>query len=660
MVWLALVVALPLAAAQAQTFLKAPVNLSNTGQAVLPSIAVGSGGDINVVWLDSGAIFFRRSVDGGQIFSPTMRVATTDLPSQASQASQPQIAVNSVGVYVAWAGTNSSGAGDIFFSSSASNASNFSAPVNVSNGNGIASGSSAPVPHIAVDPSGGVDVVWGQNGAYFRHSPDGASFSPPYPLTTSAMASQSPRMAINSQGHIFVVWENAATCPTITFARSTDGGTTFADYSVADNLTVSGQPVTGCTSDVQIAAGASNTIHLLWANENPQIRDVIVTYATDNDPFTTSPSTNFPESAFQNLSTTASYTPQMAIDASGNIDVVWMGDFQQNGAPQVVYFSRSTDGGKTFTNDPPLTSPPAPKAKLTDFPQIATEPSGAIDIIWQQASAANPNNAYDVVLARSTDGATFTPTTLNNAPTTQGGTGQIAVDASGNVYAVWQGSAGSGGDVLLNGDSAGLLTPPPFSLSGVKVSVAPLSAVINVHASASFNLSVSSTNSVPGSLTFSCGGAPAGVSCGFNPNPLNIPANGTATATLNVSVSVKPSASAAQRGPIGGSGRRPDGLPLMAAWAWVVGFLMLLGTWMVARRAPSRFAQFARGAAWALLLAAAATGMLSCGGSTSSGGGTGSGGGGGGGGGSITFPLTVQVQSNSATTSLPPISITVP
>jgi hypothetical protein len=659
MVWLALAVALPLAAARGQTFLTVPVNLSSTGHGVMPSIAVGPGGEIDAVWLDSTAILFRRSLDGGMTFSPTMRVAATNLPSQASQ---PQIAVNSTGVYVAWAGTNSGGQGDdIFFSSLLGNASSFSVPVNVSNGNGIASGSSAPVPHVATDPSGGVDIVWGQNAAWFWRSRDGVSVR----LAPSPMARVSPRLAINSQGHIFVVWENAdpnfpaTNCPTITFARSVDGGGSFKNYAVADDLTVSGQHVTGCTSDVQIAVGSSNTVHLLWANENTQIRDVIVTYATDDDNSFGS-NLNFPENPntnFFNISGTSSYTPEMAIDGSGNIDVVWMGDVSSSNPNRLVYFSRSQNttaqpAGQTFSNPLPLSNQPGANSLAPGFPQISAESSGAIDVIWQQASAANPNSAYDIVLARSTDGINFARTTLNNAPTTQGGTGQIAADTSGNVYAAWQGNTGSGSDILLNGDSAGLLTPAPFSLSGVKVSVAPLSAVINVNGSASFNLAVSSTNSVPGSMTFTCGGAPAGVSCSFNPNPLSISANGTATAALNVSISVKPSASGALRSPGAVFGGWPNGLPVMAARAWVIAFVMLLATWMVARGASSRFAQLARGAAFALLLTIAATGMLSCGGSTNSGGG--------GGGGSITFPLTVQVQSNSATANMQPISITVP
>ena len=642
MVWLALAIALPVAAARAQAFLSVPLNLSGTGSATFPSIAVGPSGDIDVVWMDSRSILFRRSLDGGQTFSAAMPAATSNLPSQASQ---PQIAVNSAGVFVAWAGTNGSGGGDIFFSSFSGG--NWSSPLNVSGGHGIAAGSGAPVPHIAVDPAGGVDVVWGQNGAWLWRSRDGGSVQ----LTSSAMASVSPRIAINSAGHVFVVWENAAPCPTITFARSVDGGLNFADYSVADNLTVSGQPVTGCTSDVQIAARANNTIFLLWANENPQIRDVIVTYATDDNNSFPPSGTSFPETSktFFNISQTTSYAPQMAIDGGGNIDVVWMGEVSNSDSRLVVYFSRSTDGGKTFTNLPPLTSPPASGAKATGFPQIATESSGAIDVIWQQASVANPGGAYDIVLARSTDGMNFAKSTLNNAPTTQGGTGQLAADGSGNVYAVWQGSSGSGGDVLLNGDSTGLSVSAQFSLSGVKVSVSPASAVINVGGSASFNLSVSSTNSVSGSLTLACGGAPSGVNCSFNPNPTSVPANGSASATLSVSVAVKPSGSAVERNP-GEFRQWPGGMPLTIAWVWGIAVAASLAALSAQQRMRSS-PRFARMLILTLLLAIAATGMISCGGSTSNGGG---------GGGSITFPLTLKAQANSGTANMQTISITVP
>lgn len=754
MVWVAFAM-LPLAAARAQTFPAVPVNLSGTGSALIPSIAVGPGGDIDVVWLDSGAILFRRSPGGGANFSGTMVVTTTNLPAQSSQ---PQIAVNSAGVYVAWAGTNNSGGGDIFVSRLASGSNSWTPPLNVSNGRGIASGSNTPVPRIAVDPSGGVDVVWGQTAAFFARSTDqGISFATVTQLSSSPMQSVSPRIAIGAQGSIDVVWveadpnfPNNCTSQPIKFARSTNAGKSFATYTVADDLTVNQQPVKGCTSDVQIAADASNnTIHLLWANENVQIQDLITTYATDSDPFSTNPS--FPETNFQNLSTTASRTPQMAIDSSGNIDVVWNGDFNQNGGPPAIYFTRSTDGGAHFAAQLPVTNPPASGAKATGFPQIAAEPTGAIDIIWQQASAANPNSAYDIVLARSTDGATFKQFTLDNSPTVTGNTGQVAVDGAGNAYAVWLGNSGSSADIFLSGDSMALtdagfdltisasglavlpgatvtynvvvnstggfnqsvtlscsslplgvgcsfspqtvtlsasaatstltVSLPPtitagtysvgvtgtgggltqavstqFVVSGLTASITPASATISVGGSASFTISLSSTNGFAGPVTLACVGAPAGVSC--NSPSVMVPGS----AKLNVSVSAKPTATEVQRWP-GARPSAPSSRPLvMTGWMWAIVFVLFLATLITRTRhvasnliqpprpAGLKTAAFARPLALMLLLAAAATGLVSCGGSTNSGGG----------GGSITFPLTIQAKSSSATTNLQTISITVP
>ena len=356
MAWLALTMALPFAAiARAQTFLPVPLNISNTGHAVVPSIAVGPSGEIDAAWLDAGAILFRRSVNGGQTFSSTITVATTNLPSQAAQASQaaqPQIAVNSGGVYVAWGGVNAAGGGDIFFSSVASGGTSWLSPVNVSNGSGMAAGSNAPVPHMTIDSSGGVDIVWGQNGAYFARSTNGTSFSGAVQLTASAMASESPRMAIDPRGYVYAVWANAdPNCPSVTFARSINLGGAFQTYPVSDVLTVGGVQEAGCASKVQIALGASNTIHLLWADDTP-IQDLVTTYQADTGGSSFGgfglPNGQSGEQGFQNLSSTSSFTPQMAIDANGNIDVAWIGDYQQNGGPPAVYFSRFNQRGRQW------------------------------------------------------------------------------------------------------------------------------------------------------------------------------------------------------------------------------------------------------------------------------------------------------------------------
>ena len=141
------------------------------------------------------------------------------------------------------------------------------------------------------------------------------------------------------------------------------------------------------------------------------------------------------------------------------------------------------------------------------------------------------------------------------------------------------------------------------------------------------------------------------------------------SATLNVSVSVKPSGSAVPRWPgAPGSPLAPKPMPMMTALTWAIAVVAFLLTLVASKRnitggsmqgSPQagfdgfayKTGAFARPLALMLLLAAVAAGLASCGGSTS---------GGGGGGGSITFPLTIQARSNSSTTNLQTISITVP
>jgi hypothetical protein len=222
---------------------------------------------------------------------------------------------------------------------------------------------------------------------------------------------------------------------------------------------------------------------------------------------------------------------------------------------------------------------------------------------------------------------------------------------------VWLGSAGSGGDVLINGDSKGITTPPPFNLSQVSATVSPVTATVSVGGVGSFTVALQSTNTVAGTVTLACSGAPAGVNWTFTPATVNLSPNGSGSATLRVSVSAKP-AVAAQPKPgvrLGG----PQGMTdTPAARVWGIGFMVFVMLLIVAHHAArhedSRFGRYARGLAWSLVLAAAVTAMVSCGGSASTGGG------GGGGGNSVTFPLVVQGQASSSSTNLQTISITVP
>src|SRR5262249_37947672 len=89
----------------------------------------------------------------------------------------------------------------------------------------------------------------------------------------------------------------------------------------------------------------------------------------------TSANAQLPFSAPKNISnnTDSSTIPQTAVDSSGNIFAVWEDDTSKN-----VLFSRSSDGGATFSTAISLSSPKS----FPSSPRIAVDANDGINVIW--------------------------------------------------------------------------------------------------------------------------------------------------------------------------------------------------------------------------------------------------------------------------------------
>src|SRR5207248_2916394 len=113
-----------------------------------------------------------------------------------------------------------------------------------------------------------------------------------------------------------------------------------------------------------------------------------------------------------------SFQPQIATDSSGNTNLVWDAND--------LLFSRSSDGGQTFTNPGDVSHG---QGTLNSTPHMALGPKGEIDLVWGSA---------DVFFSQSRDGGiTFSaPLKLNVAPLDTGGP-RIAVAADDTTYVVW-------------------------------------------------------------------------------------------------------------------------------------------------------------------------------------------------------------------------------
>jgi subtilisin family serine protease len=197
-----------------------------------------------------------------------------------------------------------------------------------------------------------------------------------------------------------------------------------------------------------------------------------------------------------------------------------------------------------------------------------------------------------------------------------------------------------------------------LAVGGVTAAFSQTTATIQLHGQATIAMTLQSQNGYAGSVLVDCQQPPAGISCQFNPDFVDVPAGGSATTQLILAVSTKPT------GQVQPGARR-------AFHASAMGFRLRLAAGITLL--PALFLlPWARRNSWRnrFLLIIVTAGMLSaslvgCGGGSGGSGGGGSGGGGGGGGGTGGgTPVTVQVQvrgsAQSTTVSLGTISVTVP
>lgn len=150
-----------------------------------------------------------------------------------------------------------------------------------------------------------------------------------------------------------------------------------------------------------------------------------------------------------------SQRPQIAVDAKGNINLVWLDSSPGNLS---VFFSRSTNGGATFSASVNLSNNPGGSAL---FPQVAVDSAGNIFVAWFDSNSGNPG----IFFRRSVDGgATFSAAISGPAvrwPIF------MAVDASNRIHLVWAANDSTGVPqvVFSSSANAGTLFSGPLAIS---------------------------------------------------------------------------------------------------------------------------------------------------------------------------------------------------
>ncbi|MGI0018375.1 MAG: sialidase family protein [Nitrosotalea sp.] len=355
-----------------------PINLSGAanGQSSYPQF-VENDNHIYVIWQSSlsgtSTILMTKSLDGGTSFEKPITI------SDASQLSAfPQIALSGNHVYSSWIEKSADNSTNVIFTKSDDQGSTFDAPLHVTHNIG-----NSGIPKLSADGNQ-VYLAWEDNsrGDYevflSKSSDSGASFHVPVDISTTTGQSGTPEVVV-SGNNLYAVWmDNTSGNYDIFFAKSTDGGDTFAAPIDISNLK-------GDSGYPQFTVWKNN-VYVTWTQTMTGINyDVYFAKSSNNGDTFDKPinlSNNFGPSGW----------PKIASD--GNIYVSWVdsspGKFD-------VLITKSTDGGATFENAINLSN-----SKKESYENDMAALGNVVYMTWQEGQSGN----HTIVFSKST---TFVP-----------------------------------------------------------------------------------------------------------------------------------------------------------------------------------------------------------------------------------------------------------
>ncbi|HKZ48828.1 MAG TPA: exo-alpha-sialidase [Thermoplasmata archaeon] len=455
-------------------------------------MAVGPSGDLFVAWEDSRNgdfdIYFARSPDGGLTWSSPDYQVNSDTGTGFQWA--PAIAVNASGtIYLAWE-DGRFGGGEIYFARSIDGGVSWSTPNRKIND---ATHPGGAYPSIAVTPNGTVVLAWAGPSVdplrsdfdiyTARSTSGGQTWSPTQQVNTDSggVSQYRPSLAVGPAGDILLAWSDnrgGGALHTYT-SRSMDEGQTWTDPNIRVSPSPSGQDdpaaLVGPTglgaawidsrNNLQIffatsadgtawsetfvsdggwmtatpsLAADGGTLYLVW-QEDPGTgyppRWEVHFSRSDDGGVSWTPDTRLPDAPPEPVD---QQDPTVAVSAEGMIYVGWMdhrhaGDTTSNYDGD-IYFARSMDGGQSWTTPSTRVSDPG-RGAAESAPLLRVTPDGVLHLLWEDRERR-------LVIARSTDGGSTWSPSVSIAPEPDL-TDQIypdmAVGPGGSLYALWQG-----------------------------------------------------------------------------------------------------------------------------------------------------------------------------------------------------------------------------
>ena len=277
----------------------------NPGESYSPNIAVDSNDHLHMVWMDEPAanleIHYKKSTNGGTTWT------TKRLTFNSGDSREPKIAIDSSDrIHVVWRDLTP-GYSDIYYKKSTDGGTNWTTK-RLTQSAGF-----SRHPEIALDSNNHIHVVFYDNAPgnyeiYYKKSIDGGATWTGKRLTWNSAFSGDPVVAINSNDHLYVVFEDETPGqPDIYYKKSTNGGTSWTTKQLTYSDHRSKYP--------DISVDSNDRVHVVWNDFTPGNDEIFYKRSTDGGTTWTQKRLTYTSSN--------SYEASVVIDSNNRIHVAW-------------------------------------------------------------------------------------------------------------------------------------------------------------------------------------------------------------------------------------------------------------------------------------------------------------------------------------------------
>lgn len=381
-----------------------------------PQITFGPSGQGIAVWRQyDGSVtnLYASHFSGGSWGIPEV------LETNSEIAANQQVAIDPAGNAIAvWEQNN-----DIYANRFSAADGSWGGAVSIKTDSGYAGS-----PQIALDPSGNAIAVWRQDNSIYanRFSAVTGIWGDAGPIETGADPASGPQIAVDPSGNAVAAW----TQNNDIYANRFSGGT----WGSPERLDT-GSPV---AFGARIAVDQSGNAIVVWRQGTYAKHIYAKRFSAADDswgPDVTRLDARNPDANY----------PQIAFDPSGNATAVWQ-QAPNNGAPNSIFANRFSATDNSWGAAEQIET----IGETASVPRIAIDQSGNVIAVWKQEQSYGA--VYSIYANRfsAADGNWGSEAELIETGSEAADKPQIAFDASGNAFAVWQQSDGTAESIYAN------------------------------------------------------------------------------------------------------------------------------------------------------------------------------------------------------------------